>query len=138
MCCSVLVLLSIYNGERFIRQQLDSIFNQVGVKLHLLVRDDGSNDSSCEILREYSEKYLNMEYYEGDNIGFIRSFSDLVNVAFKKEDSFDYYAFADQDDVWFPNKLLTASDLLSKEDNNFPNLFKQVDSIFLFSEILSI
>ncbi|MBO5622082.1 MAG: glycosyltransferase, partial [Butyrivibrio sp.] len=54
---SISVLLSTYNGESYLREQLDSIFSQIDVEVHLVVRDDGSKDNTIEILKEYAEKY---------------------------------------------------------------------------------
>ena len=61
----VLVLMSTYNGERFLKEQIDSILSQEGVEVRLLVRDDGSKDHTCEILEEYASKYQNVEWKAG-------------------------------------------------------------------------
>ena len=101
----VQVLMSTYNGEKYLKEQIDSIIKQEDVELEILVRDDGSRDSSIKILEELSKKYKNIKYYKGDNLGPARSFMELLN---KSDETFDYYAFADQDDVWMPNKLINA------------------------------
>lgn len=103
----VAVLMSSYNGEKYIRQQIDSILAQEGVAPILLVRDDGSTDSTLSILREYQDKGL-LTYYQGANLGPQRSFMQLL----KDAPPADYYAFADQDDVWLPEKLKCAADFL--------------------------
>lgn len=120
---SVMVLMSTYNGGRFLRQQLDSILKQDKVDVFLLVRDDGSKDETCIILEEYASKNCNIRWVEGNNLGFVRSFSELVKMALNNGVHTDYYAFADQDDVWFPEKLHTACSSLHFEDNSKPNLF---------------
>ncbi len=99
----VLVLMSTYNGERFIRQQIDSILGQEGVPVRMLVRDDGSSDGTLRILAEYKSQGL-IDYYCGSNIGPQRSFMHLLQNAPTSE----YYAFSDQDDVWLPDKLKAA------------------------------
>ena len=99
----VLVLLSTYNGERFINEQLESIFNQEGVMVKVLIRDDGSSDNTCNILEKWREDH-NLTYYTGENIGPARSFFDLL----VKAPVCKYYAFADQDDIWYPQKLSRA------------------------------
>ena len=65
----VQVLLSSYNGERYIREQIDSILRQKDVSVKILIRDDGSTDRTVEILREYEEKWNNIQVIYGKNIG---------------------------------------------------------------------
>jgi glycosyltransferase involved in cell wall biosynthesis len=98
----ICVLMSTYNGEKYLKGQLDSILNQEGVELDILIRDDGSTDRTLEILEEYSKKYKNIEYYTGKNLKSAWSFMELL-YSCKKH---DYYAFADQDDVWKKEKLI--------------------------------
>lgn len=72
---SVLVMLSTYNGERFLRKQLDSIINQEDVCVYLLIRDDGSTDNTLHILDEYWSLYPHMiTIYRGTNIGCVQSY----------------------------------------------------------------
>lgn len=105
----VCVLLSAYNGEKYISEQIDSILAQEGVKVYLLVRDDGSTDSTLSILKEYKEKGL-LDYIAGNNVGWKKSFIELMFNA----PSSDFYAFSDQDDYWLPDKLLVAVNQLEK------------------------
>lgn len=100
---NILVLLSSYNGEKYIEEQVNSILAQEGVKVKLFVRDDGSSDRTPQILERYKQEGK-LDYYIGDNIGWKKSFMQLVRDA---PDS-DYYAFADQDDHWLPKKLNKA------------------------------
>lgn len=106
----VIVLLSSYNGEKYIEQQIESILNQEGVWVTLVVRDDGSTDGTSKILEDY-EKSGRLHFVRGTNLGFIDSFWELVMNAPEAP----YYAFADQDDVWLKNKLQRAVECLSKE-----------------------
>ncbi len=102
------VLLSAYNGEKYIREQIDSILAQEGdFSLSLLVRDDGSTDSTHAILNEYAAAGR-LTWYAGDNLGPAGSFLELLRRA---EDA-DYFAFADQDDRWLPGKLAAAIERL--------------------------
>ncbi len=98
----VCVLMSTYNGEKYLREQLDSILNQRDVDVCILARDDGSKDSTVSILNEYS-KTKNVTYLEdGKNLGACKSFLELLwNVSL----DYDYYAFSDQDDYWLDDKL---------------------------------
>ena len=77
----VLVLMSTYNGERFLKEQIDSILSQEGVDVRLLVRDDGSTDRTWEILEVYASGYRNIVITRGENVGFVKSFSALVRMA---------------------------------------------------------
>lgn len=119
----VLVLMSTYNGERFLCEQLDSVLTQSGVDVRLLIRDDGSTDNTLRILRQYAERYPDVELHEAKNVGFIKSFSALIQMAVDYPTTPDFYAFCDQDDVWMPEKLGIACDRLSKMDASKPCLF---------------
>lgn len=115
----VCVLLSTYNGEKYLKEQLDSLLWQENVDLQILARDDGSKDSTLKILEEYSKKDSRISYYKGKNVGPAQSFFDLI---IKSPDA-DYYAFCDQDDVWDRDKLKIAVEFLEKEDNSRPNMY---------------
>lgn len=104
----ICVLMSTYNGEKYIREQIDSILNQKNVDIDLIVRDDGSTDSTVEILNEYAEKGL-LKFFTGENLKPAKSFMNLVYNA----GSYKYYAFADQDDFWNENKLYKAVEKIS-------------------------
>lgn len=99
----VLVLLSTYNGEKYLSEQLESIFAQKGVRISVLARDDGSNDDTVDILKRWNQTN-NLNWYAGDNLKPAKSFMELIQNA----EECDYYAFCDQDDVWLPDKLYTA------------------------------
>ena len=115
--------MSTYNGERFLREQLDSILSQEGVEIILWVRDDGSKDNTCQILSDYAAKHKNIEWKACENVGFVKSFSALVRMAADSDSNADYFAFADQDDIWMPQKLATACKALATKDDSKPNLF---------------
>lgn len=114
----VSVLLSTYNGEKYLREQLDSVLAQSGVEVTLFARDDGSRDGTVAILGEYAEKGL-LTYCAEQNVGFAKSFFWLTQNAPKA----DYYAFCDQDDFWRADKLSSAVDMLDKLSNDKPNLY---------------
>ncbi len=127
---NLLVLMSTYNGELYLRKQLESILHQDKVRVHLLIRDDGSSDHTCDILKEYADKYPNMEWETSGNVGFVRSFSILAEKALSFPKAIDYYAFSDQDDIWMPNKLKTACRYLEKYNQDTPLLFSS-NSLFI-------
>ena len=107
----VCVLMSSYNGEHYIRQQIDSILEQQNVLVNLIVRDDGSQDSTRDILNEYQDKGL-LRWYTGENLKPAKSFMHLLLNAPNSQ----YYSFADQDDIWYPMKLYTAVKAIYDEE----------------------
>ena len=117
MIPKVCVLLSTYNGEKYIKTLIESVLTQKNVEVFICVRDDGSTDSTCDILKEYEGKgYL--KWFAGNNIGPAQSFLALVD----KEDGFDYYSFADQDDLWLEDKLDIAINSIKRYDD-IPTLY---------------
>lgn len=115
----LVVLMSTYNGEKYLREQLDSLLSQSLKPTKILVRDDGSSDETVNILEEYASEHSFIEYYCGKNIGPAKSFFELIN----KCDEYDYYALCDQDDVWFKDKLEVAVNTLEKENTSIPLLY---------------
>lgn len=92
---SVTVMISTYNGEKFLKEQIESILSQTNVKVKIFVRDDGSVDGTRNILNDYQNKGK-LTWYCGNNLKTARSFLDIV----KNVPKDSYYAFSDQDDVW--------------------------------------
>ena len=111
----VIILLSTYNGEKYLNTQLESLYGQLGVDIHIVVRDDGSKDRTVDILQKYSKDYGKMTIIEGENKGAILSFYELMKYASETFDNTCYYAFCDQDDYWKEDKLKRAVDM---NDNN--------------------
>lgn len=109
----VLVLMSSYNGEIYIEEQISSILAQENVDVNILVRDDGSTDGTKIILQKYQDEGK-LCWYEGDNLGPAKSF---MNLLYNADKTYDYYAFSDQDDYWMPNKLNNAITSLEKHAN---------------------
>lgn len=110
----VAVLMSTYNGEKFLREQLNSLLNQQlssDIYMQIYIRDDGSTDSTPNILREYDKEFSNITVFcDKLNIGWKKSFLKIC----KEVDDADYYAFCDQDDVWNEMKIQAAIDELRK------------------------
>lgn len=115
----VTILMSTYNGEEYLKEQLNSLLNQTYKNIEILIRDDGSTDNTLEILKKYSESYDNISFYTGKNLKPAKSFLDLI----KKAEKSKYYAFSDQDDVWDKDKIEIAIKMLEKEDYNLPKLY---------------
>lgn len=108
----VMVLMSTYNGEKFIDKQLKSILCQKDVEVEILVRDDGSTDNTLNILKKYKKKGF-LDYYCGKNLGPAKSFMELINSP-KVDNKTEFFAFSDQDDIWREDKLKRAVDVLNK------------------------
>lgn len=99
----VQILLSTYNGERYLKEQLDSLLAQDYPNIHILIRDDGSTDNTLNILEPYlSEKVM---LIRGSNIGVVRSYFALLEASSPRA---AFIAFCDQDDVWLPHKVSRA------------------------------
>lgn len=119
-----LVLLSTYNGEKYIEEQLDSLLKQEGVGLHILIRDDGSKDSTVNIISNIKEHTsIPIMLLEEKNSGAKASFFELLRIASEKYSEFEYFAFCDQDDVWKPNKLRRAVTIMSQEASTSPLMY---------------
>lgn len=114
----VLILLSTYNGEKYLPELLTSLLNQRGVDLHILIRDDGSKDNTIAYLKTVADRRV--EFYIGENKRAVGSFLELIQ---KAPLSYDYYAFCDQDDVWLEDKVSTAVGRLNKVESNRPSLY---------------
>ena len=110
--------MSTYNGEKYVEEQIKSIMKQT-VPVDLLVRDDGSTDSTLVKLEDLQKKYPQINIVKGENIGWRSSFFELLKIS----GEYDYYAFADQDDIWYEDKVEKALMTLEKMDEKFPNLF---------------
>jgi len=108
----VSVVLSTYNGEKYIKQQLDSILAQTYTNFELIVVDDFSTDGTTKIVEEFEQKYTNILLYKGkSNLGYIKNFERGVKLA-----KGDLIAFSDQDDYWYPNKLAVLINTIGKYD----------------------
>ena len=110
------ILLSTYNGEKYLKEQLDSLFLQTYNDFNILIRDDGSTDKTKDILKEYKNNYPNkMQIIEDDigNLGSSKSFMKLLEYSSDCE----YIMFCDQDDVWLPEKTeLTLKKIIEMEE----------------------
>ena len=118
MDSKVNVLISTYNGERYLREQMESVLNQSYRNIEIYVRDDGSTDETRKILTNY-ENINNVNIIYGDNIGYGKSFLTLLEIA----DQGEYWSFCDQDDVWFPDKIRTAVEWFENQEQEGPLLF---------------
>ena len=116
----VQVLLSTYNGEAYLKPQMESLLSQDHGRVRILVRDDGSTDGTVALLREYQAAHPEIEVVLGANIGFAQSFLQLLTLSSPEA---DYLAFCDQDDVWKPGKVSRAAQFLERYPKETPTLY---------------
>ena len=119
------ILLSVYNGEKYLAEQIQSVINQTNKDWILTIRDDGSNDNSLKIIKNFCDKYpekISLKKDKLGNIGTAKSFYLLI-LNSKEE----YLMFCDQDDVWLENKIeFSIAEMQKKEREkgiNTPLLF---------------
>lgn len=112
----VTVLLAVYNGEKYLKAQIDSLLNQTVKDIKIIIRDDGSTDNSPFIINEYCKKYSQIvSKLSGKATGSAKcNFAELL---YNCDD--DYIMFCDQDDVWLSQKIeKTIAAMKSAEGEN--------------------
>ena len=121
----VSVAMATYNGQKYIREQLDSIMQQTVLPDEIIVRDDGSSDNTIGIIKEYEELYEDIRWdvqVNETNIGFVANFMGAIK-ACKEE----IIVLCDQDDVWKEVKIERIIDFFS--DPNVLSLHSDIDII---------
>lgn len=135
---SLCILMATYNGEHHLKEQLETIKSQSYGNWDLLVSDDGSTDATLDLLDQFKddcEVQHSVKIIQGPKQGFVANFLSLV--ANSSGDA-KYFAFSDQDDLWYDDKLQRAVDLIEKELENIPVLYcSRTEVIFENSEIKS-
>lgn len=111
------VLLATFNGAQYLEEFLNSLKLQRGVKIHLIVGDDGSQDDTLNIIRKHEESFFKLTVILGPHRGPAANFLNLLNYS-----QFPYAAFADQDDVWHSHHLIDAISTISQE-GHVPQMF---------------
>ena len=135
------ILLATYNGEKYLREQIDSILNQTYKNIRLIVSDDCSKDSTRKILEEYKNKDERIKvYYQEKNLGVVKNIEFLLG----KVES-PYYMLADQDDYWLPEKAEKSLETLKSNnadlvfgdlevvDENLNTMYKSFNDYMLLS-----
>ena len=118
--CHVAILMCTYNGTSYLQEQLDSIYTQKYRNWYLYVSDDGSRDSTQDILHAFRVKTDRLRIFRGPKNGFCQNFLSLIcNSSIRA----DYYALSDQDDIWHTNKLSRAVKALSDISCEIPALY---------------
>lgn len=103
MICNPFVSIAIctYNGEKYLREQLDSLLYQTHTNIEIVIVDDGSKDSTVNILKDYKLRDNRIKLFQNEqNLGFVQNFSKAISLC-----SGEYIALADQDDIWKLDKL---------------------------------
>lgn len=108
----VSIVLSVYNGEKFIEQAIKSVENQTYADWELIIIDDGSNDRTEAIIKDYLKTDDRIKYYKKTNSGLTKS----LNYGLEKVNS-KYIARLDADDIWVENKLEKQIQFLEKNDD---------------------
>lgn len=118
----VAILLSTYNGASFLARQLDSLLAQTHEDWTIYASDDGSNDSTLEILGRYRERLgpARLVIFSGPQQGFAKNFLSLTR---QQSIQAPYFAFCDQDDLWHPERLAMGLQHLHRQDLNCPALY---------------
>lgn len=97
----VSIAMATYNGEKFLCQQLDSILSQTYKNLEVIICDDCSTDSTCTILKLYSQKDDRIKlFFNEKNLGLVKNFEKALSLC-----TGEYIALGDQDDIWENNKI---------------------------------
>lgn len=117
------ILMATYNGENFLKEQIESILNQTYSNFRLIISDDCSKDTTREILKEYEKKDNRIEiYFQEKNLGYVKNFEFLLN---KVQNEF--YMLSDQDDYWLPEKIEKSLEKL--QENNVDLVFGDLEVV---------
>lgn len=108
----VSIAMTTYNGEKFLREQLDSILSQTYTNLEIIICDDNSMDSTYTILREHAVLDSRIKLFQNDtNLGLVKNFEKALSLS-----NGDFIALADQDDIWLPEKIETLLNEIGNHD----------------------
>ena len=116
----VAVILSTYNGEKYIKEQIESIMEQSFKNFDLFIHDDGSNDTTPKIIKAFADRYENIHIIvEKRKLGYPKCFIEML----KMVENYRFYAFCDQDDVWNKKKLANGVNALCTLNEKKPLLY---------------
>ncbi len=116
----VKILMSTYNGEKYLPEQVESLIRQTAVNVDIDIRDDGSTDNTVSMLKGMADRQDNIHIRQGENAGPAGSFLELL---YSTEAGYDYYAFSDQDDIWDEDKLQRAIEMIREQETDEPVLY---------------
>ncbi len=117
----IAVIMSTYNGEKYVEEQINSILAQTNVEVSLYIRDDGSSDNTKAILDQFSHySQIHLVHFENiGNLGVRDNFLKTLQYALENDRTVEYFSFADQDDVWLPEKLAKAIEKIKSSSQNY-------------------
>lgn len=118
------ILLAVYNGEKYLEAQLNSLMAQTYQNFRIIIRDDLSSDSTVNLIEKFRVNFPNKIELLQDDLGNLRSSKSFMQLLAQSGDS-EYIMFCDQDDIWLPNKIeLSVEKIksLEKVENNIPLL----------------
>lgn len=139
------IAMTTYNGEKYLREQLDSILNQTYSDFELIICDDCSKDNTRTILSEYTAKDSRIKIFMNEkNIGFKKNFEKAISLC-----SGEYIALSDQDDIWLENHLeilidnvgdadLICANCQLMDNNNLLNQYSRPNNIYIPSNQLDL
>lgn len=105
--------MATYNGEKYLKEQLESLINQVGVNLSVLILDDNSSDNTIKILDDFCKANSNITLSKNNtNLGYKKNFRKLIEMSLNYD--YDFVALCDQDDIWLGDKLINGIKLIEK------------------------
>lgn len=105
------ILVATYNGEKYLKEQLDSILSQTYNNIQIIISDDNSTDGTKTILKQYESDDRITIFYQETNLGYIKNFEFLLS---KVESAL--YMLSDQDDIWLPEKVEKSVEKLQTEN----------------------
>lgn len=115
----IAILLAVYNGEEYLRVQVDSIIGQTNQDWTLYIRDDNSTDSTREIIADYCRHYENVISIKDNlgNLGCYENFKQLLRIV-----EANYYMFSDADDFWLPEKVQVSYDFIKAKETIYTQI----------------
>lgn len=105
------ILIATYNGEKYLKEQIESILNQTYKNIQIIISDDCSTDKTREILKEYEKNKKIVVFYQEKNLGYVKNFEFLL-----KQVRSNFYMLSDQDDVWKKEKIEKTIGKLKNEN----------------------
>jgi len=113
------IVMATYNGEKYIKEQIDSIRNQTYTNWNLIIRDDGSKDNTISIIKAYQIEDKRIKLIEDDlgNLGFNKNFEYLLTLSTE-----EFIMISDQDDIWIPEKIEISHKEIKEMSSEEPSL----------------
>ena len=127
------IVLATYNGEKYLRQMLESLLAQTRPADFIVAVDDGSKDCTLEILKSYQDRLPLQISISPQNMGHRSAFSKSLELARPQLGDDDLIALADQDDVWLPQKLEILEKAIETNDEisgDIVNAIMAIDGVF--------